>query len=217
MSLITVERKVLEKNEEIAEENRIKFSNFGNFVVNIISSPGSGKTSIIERIIAKLKNKIKIAVIEGDIQSDFDARRINALNIPVVQIVTNGACHLDAELIRVAFDKFQEKDFKFLIIENVGNLVCPAEFDLGENLKIAVLGITEGDDKPLKYPLVFRNSEALIINKIDLLPHLECSIDELKKNALNINSKLKIFETSCYTGEGFDKLAQWLEEKISSI
>jgi hydrogenase nickel incorporation protein HypB len=214
MSLITVERKVLEKNEQIAIENRNNFSNNKILTVNIISSPGSGKTSIIECFVPKMKDKYKIAVIEGDVQTDFDARRIDALNIPVVQIVTMGGCHLDAALVREAYNKFEDNDIQLLIIENVGNLVCPAAFDLGEDLKITVISVTEGDDKPLKYPAVFRNSEALIINKIDLIQHLKCSIDELKKNALNINPSLKIFETSCYTCEGIDDLTDWLEEKM---
>ncbi len=216
MSIVTIERKVLEKNDELAAINRKKFNELGMYVLNIVSSPGSGKTSILERTLEYLKNKIKIAVIEGDVQTDFDAQRIAKLNVPVVQIVTNGACHLDAKLVQDAVANLELKGIQLLIIENVGNLVCPANYDLGEDIKVVVASVAEGDDKPLKYPSMFRNSSILIINKIDLLPYVNCNIDELKNNALKINPKLKIFETSCTTKEGIEKWWKWLLEQINN-
>ncbi len=216
MSIITIERKVLEKNDQVAEQNREIFRNKKIFVINMLSSPGSGKTSIIEKTIEMLTGKVKIAVIEGDVQTDLDAQRISKLNIPVIQIVTNGACHLEANLVRDAFDKIQNTGSDLLIIENVGNLVCPAAYDLGENEKVVILSVTEGDDKPLKYPAMFRKSDYLIINKIDLIPYTNCRLDTLKSNALKINPKLHIFETSCTTSEGIEEWCCWLINKVSS-
>jgi len=226
MSLITVERKVLEKNDVIAGENRKIFRDNHIFVINMLSSPGAGKTTIIEKTISELKNKIKIAVIEGDVQTDLDARRIDTFDIPVVQIVTNGGCHLEANLVKDAFSRFDSTDINLLIIENVGNLVCPAGYDLGEDLKIVIATTTEGEDKPLKYPAIFRNAGAMLINKIDLLPYLSTqsentgglkfSIDILKQNALSINPALKIFDMSCMTGQGIDEWCKWLISNIKA-
>ena len=216
MSLITIERKILEKNDAIAAENRKNFSSKNIFTINLVSSPGSGKTSLVERTLSHLNNRIKIAVIEGDIQTDLDAKRIEALNTPVVQIVTNGACHLEANLVRDAFVQLEENKIEILIIENVGNLVCPAGYDLGEDVKIIIASTTEGDDKPLKYPAMFRNSSVLIINKIDLIPFVKCSIDAIKENALSINPALKIFEVSCQTGAGIHEWCDWLENQIKN-
>lgn len=215
MSVITIERKVLEKNDEIARQNRDMFSERGLFVINVVSSPGSGKTSLLERTLEQLKDKIKIAVIEGDVQTDFDAKRVERYNVPVVQIVTNGGCHLEAKLVKDAFDSMDLNDVKILVIENVGNLVCPAGYDLGENMKVVIVSTTEGDDKPLKYPKMFRNAPILIINKIDLLPYVDCNMEDLKNNALQINPSLKIFETSCTTGAGIPEWCQWLEKNVS--
>jgi hydrogenase nickel incorporation protein HypB len=214
MSLITVERKILEKNDVIASENRKNFKSKNIFAINLVSSPGSGKTSLVERTLHHLDKKIKIAVIEGDVQTDLDAQRIEALSTPVVQIVTNGACHLEANLVRDAFKQFQNIDTQLLIIENVGNLVCPAGYDLGEDMKVIIASTTEGDDKPLKYPAMFRNSSALVINKIDLLPFVNCSIDTIRNNALSINPALKIFEVSCRTDEGIKDWCDWLKNQI---
>lgn len=214
MSIITIERKVLEKNDELAAQIRNKFKSINLFVINIVSSPGSGKTSLLEKTIEELKNKINIAVIEGDVQTDFDAKRVERYNVPVVQIVTNGGCHLDAKLVKDALENIKLDKINFLVIENVGNLVCPAGYDLGEDFKVVILSTTEGDDKPLKYPKMFINSSVLIINKIDLLPYVNCDIDTLRKNALNINPDLKIFETSCTTGEGIQDWCMWILENI---
>jgi hydrogenase nickel incorporation protein HypB len=216
MSVVTIERKVLEKNDELAAQNRSKFKRLGLFVINIVSSPGSGKTSILEQTFAHLKAKINTAVIEGDVQTDFDAQRVAKLGVPVVQIVTNGGCHLDAKLIQDALDNLDLTGIKLLIIENVGNLVCPANYDLGENMKIVVASTTEGDDKPLKYPTMFRNASSLIINKVDLLPYVNCNLSGLKNNALKINPNLKIFETSCTTKQGIADWCEWLESQVKN-
>lgn len=214
MSLITLERKVLEKNDVIAQSIRKRLQEKNIFAINLVSSPGSGKTSLVERTIHHLKNKIRMTVIEGDVQTDLDAQRIHALDIPVVQIVTNGACHLEANLVRDAFDRLDLSGIQLLIIENVGNLVCPAGYDLGEAAKIVVLSTTEGDDKPLKYPAMFRNASVLIINKMDLVPHVPCNVDTIKANARSINPALKIFETSCTTNQGIDAWCGWVESQI---
>jgi len=216
MSLISIERKVLQANDELAAENRNLFKQKKIFAINMISSPGSGKTSLIEQTISRMKHRMNIAVITGDIQTNLDAERIDKLSVPVVQIITNGGCHLDAGLVRNAFSEIQTHEIDLLIIENVGNLVCPSGYDLGEDCKIAVISVTEGDDKPLKYPAVFMNSEAVIINKTDLLPHLRCSVDTLRSNALSVQSKLGVFTTSCYSGEGLDAWLDWLDGRINN-
>ena len=214
MSVITVERKVLEKNDSIAQQNRATFKNKNLFTMNLVSSPGSGKTSLVERTIHHTKDKFRIAVIEGDVQTSLDAERVDAYGVPVVQIVTQGACHLEANLVRDAFGQIEKDNFEVLFIENVGNLVCPAGYDLGEDLKVVIVSTTEGDDKPLKYPAMFRNASAVIINKIDLVPYLKCSPATLERNALSINPSLKVFKTSCTTDEGISEWCEWIETKI---
>jgi hydrogenase nickel incorporation protein HypB len=215
VSVITIERKILEKNDEVARDNRELFSRHGIFAINVVSSPGSGKTSILECTLEHLKNTINIAVIGGDVQTDFDAQRIAALGVPAIQIVTRGGCHLEAPLVKEALASVDLTKVQLLIIENVGNLVCPANYDLGEAMKVVVASTTEGDDKPLKYPGMFRNAAVLIINKIDLLPYVNCKIDVLKKNALSINPSLQVFETSCTSNVGIAEWCGWLEKKIS--
>ena len=213
MGIITVERKVLEKNDDIARLNRAAFAERGVFVLNLVSSPGSGKTSILEKTCEALRGKMNIAVIEGDVQTDIDAQRVAAYGVPVVQIVTLGSCHLDAGLVRDAMQKLDLTQTDLLFIENVGNLVCPSGYDLGEALKVAVLSTTEGDDKPLKYPAMFRNSSALIVNKTDLIPYAGCNLKKLKENAIKINPYLRMFELSCKTGEGLPEWLEWLINK----
>ncbi len=210
MSVITIERKVLEKNDEIARQNRDLFQRKKIFVLNVVSSPGAGKTSILERTLEELGGSIKICVIEGDVQTDFDAQRVARYKVPVAQIITNGGCHLEARLVQDALANMNLEGTKLLIIENVGNLVCPANFDLGESIKVVVVSTTEGDDKPLKYPGMFRNAAVMIINKVDLVPYLTCDPATLRRNALQINPKLKIFETSCTTREGIAEWCSWL-------
>ena len=214
MSVIRIERKVLEKNDEIARRNRELFARHGTFVINMVSSPGSGKTSILEKTLARLKERMKIAVIEGDVQMDLDARRVARFDVAVAQIVTNGGCHLEANLVADAIEKLDLVGVELLVIENVGNLVCPSNYDLGEAMKVVVSSTTEGDDKPLKYPGMFRNASVLIINKTDLLPYLSCNIGLLKHNALQINPSLRVFETSCTTGAGLEEWCAWLEESV---
>ena len=215
MSVITIERKVLEKNDEVAGQNRDLFASHGIFAINIVSSPGSGKTSLLECTLSRIKNRVNAAVIEGDVQTDLDAQRVSALGVPAVQIVTKGGCHLEAQLVRDALAAVDLSRLQLLIIENVGNLVCPANYDLGEAVKVVVASVTEGDDKPLKYPAMFRNASVMIINKIDLLPYVNCRIDDLKRNAISINPSLKVFETSCVTNAGIDSWCDWLEENSS--
>jgi len=214
MAVVTVERKILKKNDEIANENRELLKQSNVYSLNLLSSPGSGKTTLLEKTLSKINKSLNIAVIEGDVQTDNDAQRIAALNIPVVQIVTNGGCHLEAKLVQNAFDSFDIQSLDLLIIENVGNLVCPANYDLGENKKVVLVSTTEGDDKPLKYPSMFRVSDVLIINKIDLLEYVDFDIEVVKKNAISINPNLKIFELSCKTGDGLNDWIEWLKEEI---
>lgn len=212
---IKVTTKILDANERIAEENKKMFSEARVYVINLMSSPGAGKTSLLEKTITALKEKVKIGVIEGDITGTNDAERIDKLGVPVVQINTEGACHLDANMIADAARDLPLKDLDMLFIENVGNLVCPAEFKVGEDIKVMILSLTEGDDKPLKYPLMFQESSVLIINKVDLKDLLDASIEKIKKDAQFLNPKIKIFELSCKTGQGIDEWTNWLLTNIS--
>lgn len=216
MSVITIERKILEKNDELARHNRELFARLGIFVLNMVSAPGSGKTSILERTLERIKDTTRVAVIEGDVQTDLDAQRVSKYNIPTVQIVTRGGCHLEANLVKDALQNLDLSTIDLLIIENVGNLVCPANYDLGEAVKVVVLSTTEGEDKPLKYPGMFRNASVLIINKIDLLPYVNTNIESLKRNAFQINPSLKVFETSCTTQAGIAEWCDWLGQETDS-
>ncbi len=211
---MTIERKILEKNDEIARRNRAIFIFHKTFVINLVSSPGSGKTSILERTLERFNGSFKVGVIEGDVQTDFDAQRIAKHTPWVVQIVTNGGCHLEANLVEDALSKLDLSGMKALVIENVGNLVCPANYDLGEAHKVVVLSVTEGEDKPLKYPAMFRRASVLLLNKVDLLPHLRCNVELMKNNALSINPSLEIFETSCVTGKGIDAWCEWIRARL---
>lgn len=214
MSVITIERKVLAKNDEVARRNREKFAAHKTFAINLVSSPGSGKTSLLEKTFDRVKGQLKIAVIEGDVQTDLDAQRVARYDVPVAQIVTNGGCHLEAQLVADALDRIELEGIDLLVIENVGNLVCPSNFDLGEAMKVVIASTTEGDDKPLKYPAMFRNASALVINKIDLLPYLNCDINRLKENAVRINPSLTVFETSATTGSGIEQWCEWLDQRV---
>ena len=213
---ISVVRDILEANERIAAQNKALFQENGVLVINLMSSPGAGKTSLLEKTIEALKGALNIGIIEGDIQSSQDAERIAAKGIPVVQINTGGACHLDGNMIRDTFGEFNFKDLDLLVVENVGNLVCPAEFNMGEDFKVMILSVAEGDDKPAKYPLMFHESKVLLINKIDLLPYVDCSVEKIKEESLKINPDLTIFQVSCKTGEGLDDWYQWLLGKVET-
>ena len=212
MSVITIERKVLEKNDAIAQSNRALLARHDIFAVNLVSSPGAGKTSLIESTLQHLAGRLRVAVVEGDVQTDLDAQRVARYQVPVVQIVTNGACHLEAQLVRDALSNLALDQVDCLIVENVGNLVCPAGFDLGEAMKVAILSVTEGDDKPLKYPAMFQHAAVLVVSKVDLLPYVQCDLARLKANALQVNPELRIFETSCTTGVGIPEWSSWLAD-----
>lgn len=215
---VKVVKSILEANDRIARENRAIFKGRGPgkkgiYVLNLMSAPGAGKTTLLEKTISALAGKRSIAVIEGDIDTDTDARRIAALGVPVIQINTGGACHLDANMIREVLSDLPLGETDMLIIENVGNLVCPAEFDVGEDDKAMILSVTEGDDKPMKYPLMFQTSSALVINKIDLLPHVDADVRKIKEDALRLNPKIQVFEVSCKTGEGLGDWLDWLARR----
>ncbi len=208
--VIELERKVLEKNDMAAEENRRFFDGRGITVVNIISSPGSGKTMLLEKTLDRLKGRISCAVIVGDIQSDNDARRLQGKGAKVFQIETKSSCHLNAEQVAKVLPKVIDRNTKLLFIENVGNLVCPAAFDLGENFKIALLSIPEGEDKPVKYPVIFSNAKLVIITKNDLLPYIDCDVRKMRKFIRQNNPGVFIFELSAKTGEGMDAWIEYL-------
>ncbi|MFT5874366.1 MAG: hydrogenase nickel incorporation protein HypB [Clostridium sp.] len=216
MSQIKVVTNILQKNEEITLKNKRLLDEKGIYVINLMSSPGSGKTSLLERIIAKLKNDINIAVIEGDIYTTKDAQRIEAQGVPVVQINTGGACHLDGEMIKGALNALTLDNVDLLVIENVGNLVCPAEFEIGEDIKICVLSTTEGNDKPLKYPLMFEKSGAIILNKLDLIEFTDFDKKEFYKDIKSLNANVDTFETSCVKNQGIDEVCSWLINKIQN-
>ncbi|MBI5101299.1 MAG: hydrogenase nickel incorporation protein HypB [Nitrospirae bacterium] len=208
---VKVVTKILEANDRIALENRRMFDNAGVFVINLMSAPGAGKTSLLEKTL-EMKTAMRIGVIEGDIAGTDDAERIERLGAPAVQINTGGACHLDANMIYEVLGDMDLEKLDLLFIENVGNLVCPAEFKVGEDLKVMLLSITEGHDKPLKYPLMFQESSALVLNKIDLAPYTNVDMEKIRRDALSLNPGLRIFEVSCRTGEGIDRWVDWLKE-----
>ena len=209
---VKVVAKILEANERIAQENRRIFDDAGVYVVNLMSAPGAGKTSLLEKTLSE-KTDLKIGVIEGDIAGSDDAERIGKFGVPVIQINTGGACHLDANMINEVLKELPLNELKVVFIENVGNLVCPAEFKVGEDIKVMLLSITEGHDKPLKYPLMFQESSALLINKVDLAPYLDVDINKIKKDAVSLNPNIKIFEVSCKTGQGIADWVEWLSNK----
>ena len=212
---IKVLKDILNANEQIAERNRQLLDSKDVFAVNLMSSPGAGKTSLVLETIKELKGKTRIGVIEGDISSSLDAETIGKESVPVIQINTGGACHLDANMLSSALSNIPLQDIELLLIENVGNLVCPAEFTLGEHKKILVSSIPEGDDKPFKYPLMFHKADAVLINKIDLLPYLKFDIQAFSQAIRGINEKIKILEISCATGQGIEQWTSWLLTQMS--
>ena len=209
---VTIEQDIMHKNDKLAERNRGFFEAKNIFTLNLVSSPGSGKTSLLERTINDLKSEIKFFVIEGDQQTMNDANRINATSAPVVQINTGNGCHLDAEMINKAVKKLDVADKSVLIIENVGNLVCPSLFDLGESKRVVIISVTEGDDKPIKYPNMFMSSHLCIINKTDLLPYVDFNVEKAKEYALRVNHHLEFIELSVKTGEGMEKWYEWMKK-----
>ncbi len=209
-TIIDIEQDILQANQLLAERNRGYFMAKNIFAVNLVSSPGSGKTTLLEKTLADNKDKKKFYVIEGDQQTMNDADRIDALNIPVVQINTGKACHLDSDMVNQAIAKLNPEPDSIVIIENVGNLVCPSAFDLGENIRVVIISTTEGDDKPIKYPDMFEGSDVCIINKIDLLPYVNFDVEKVKDYARQVNPNLIFFEVSATTGEGMNEWYEWL-------
>jgi len=215
-TVIDLERDILQQNNIDAARNRGFFEAKNIFALNLVSSPGSGKTSILERTLKDLKSKNDFYVIEGDQQTLNDANRIDALNIPVVQVNTGKGCHLESDMIYDAVKQLQPKENSILMIENVGNLVCPSMFDLGENKRVVIISITEGEDKPIKYPDMFHTADICIINKMDLLPYLNFDLKKLKDYALQVNHHLEFFEVSATTGQGMEQWYEWLKNQTTN-
>jgi hydrogenase nickel incorporation protein HypB len=214
---VRVVEDALDANNTIASANRGDFDRANVTVVNLMSAPGAGKTTLLERALDGIAEEgTRVGVLEGDVQGSFDADRLSALNIPVVQLNTDngfgGECHLDANMVRSALPAVPLDDMDVLIVENVGNLVCPAEFRIGEDSRIMVCSVTEGEDKPLKYPLMFRACELVVINKVDLLQHLEFDVDRLEANILQVNHEATVMRVSAKTGEGVDAFKQWIKD-----
>ena len=210
---IPVVRNILEANANEASELKTFFAQKGILVLNLMSSPGAGKTSILERTLTDLRNELRMAVIEGDLQTDNDARRVAATGAQAVQINTEGGCHLTASQVRAALASLDLDGLDILFIENVGNLVCPAEFDVGEDFKITLLSVTEGDDKPEKYPLMFHISAATLLNKIDLLPYVDFNLENASRHARTLNADISLFPVSARTGEGLAAWYDWLRAR----
>jgi hydrogenase nickel incorporation protein HypB len=213
MNRINLETKVLSENDRLAADLRARFRQHGVLCLNLISSPGAGKTFLLERTLAGFAPTERVAVLTGDIQTDNDAARLARAGFPVRQITTGGTCHLDARMIDRALADWRLEDIDLLFIENVGNLVCPASYDLGEEAKIVVLSVTEGEDKPLKYPATFFKSSLLVLNKIDLLPYVPFQMEAARQNARRVHPDMEIVEVSCTTEEGMDTWRDWLSRR----
>jgi hydrogenase nickel incorporation protein HypB len=213
MSRVTLEKKVLSENDRIAAELRERFRRSGVLCLNFISSPGAGKTALLERTLEGLAASDRVAVLTGDIQTDNDARRLARFGFPVRQITTGGTCHLDARMIERGLADWRLEELDLLLVENVGNLVCPSSYDLGEAAKIVVLSVAEGDDKPLKYPAIFFKSELLVLNKLDLLAHVPFDLARARENARRVHPGMEIVVVSCTTGEGLDAWLHWLARR----
>jgi hydrogenase nickel incorporation protein HypB len=216
MHEIRIGEDLRDQNEAIAAENREMLREKRIVTINLMSAPGAGKTSLLLRTIPLLEGKRAVGVIEGDIQTSTDADRIATLGVPVYQIQTGGACHLDAAMVHSALHQLDLDSIDLLFVENVGNLVCPAEFDLGEDARVMLLSVSEGDDKPKKYPLMFHESRCLLVNKIDLAPHVSFDMAKARREALEINPKLEIIEISCATGAGLDRWVSWIDSLVES-
>ncbi len=214
--MVQIERDILSKNDAYAAKNRARFDEQGIFALNLVSSPGSGKTTLLCRSIEMLKGKVAVSVVEGDQQTSYDAERIRATGVQALQINTGKGCHLDAHMVGHAVQKLAPADASLLFIENVGNLVCPAAFDLGEAHKVAILSVTEGEDKPLKYPDMFRAASLMLVNKVDLLPHLDFDVDKAIDFARRVNPQLEVIRVSATTGEGFDAWLAWIEAGLAT-
>ena len=213
---LKVLQNILSANDQIATRNQRLLREKGIFALNVMSSPGAGKTSLVLETIKRLKDRLGIAVIEGDVASSIDAERIGRENVPVVQINTDGGCHLDASMVSSALESLPGDGIDLVIIENVGNLICPAEFALGEHRKVMLASVPEGDDKPYKYPLMFSGADVVLVNKIDLLPHLEFDLANFTRGVRVLNPEARIMEISCKTGEGIDDWVSWLLAAMDS-
>ena len=216
MKKIELEKKVLSENDRLAQANRRRFAESGTLVLNLVSSPGSGKTSLIEETVKSLKDQFRIFVVTGDLMTENDARRIARHGVEAVQITTGGACHLDARMVDEKLIKQDATSYDLIIIENVGNLVCPAPYDLGEDMKVLIVAVGEGDDKPSKYPPMVRVSSVLVVNKIDLTPHTDSDPGVVETNALKIQPDLEVFRTSCRNGEGLKEWTDWLRSQLKA-
>jgi hydrogenase nickel incorporation protein HypB len=214
---IKIMKNILDRNQNKANEVREILRGKKVLMVNIISSPGAGKTTLLERTCEKLGEKYAIAVIEGDITTDRDAQRLKKYNIPIVVINTEGGCHLDSHSISRVLGEFDLENTDILFVENVGNLICPSQFDLGEEFKIAVVSTTEGDDKPGKYPMLFREAQAVLLNKTDLIPYTNFNFDNFKADLDRINSRIPLFKMSCTKGDGMEEWFKWIEERMKNI
>jgi hydrogenase nickel incorporation protein HypB len=212
---VQIGENLLAKNDRLAAANRARFTNLGLLTLNLVSSPGSGKTTLLETTLRDLRQELRFAVLEGDQQTANDADRIAATGVPAYQINTGAGCHLDAHMVGHGVDHFDLNNLDVLMIENVGNLVCPAAFDLGEDYKVAVLSITEGEDKPQKYPQMFRAAELVIVNKLDLLPYLDFDLDRCRDYIRQVNPKATVLELSCKSGEGMESWYNWLRMQVS--
>mgnify|MGYP002626766922 CR=1 FL=1 len=211
---IDMDRKILDRNDRLAEENRALLAEKHVYTLNLLASPGAGKTSLITSVIHSLSDKLRIGVIEGDIAGAIDAEKMKALGVPVVQLNTDGACHIEAMSIRHILPDFDLGGLDVIFVENIGNLVCPAEFNIGEHLRVALLSIPEGDDKVEKYPLMFQTTDALILNKYDMLPYFDFDEGRVRENAKEINPDISIFNVSNKTNEGINEFNAWLTRKI---
>lgn len=210
MPKVTIAQNILAANDTIAQEIQQSLAARGIRTMNVMSSPGAGKTTLLERTIERLRGQLGIAVIEGDIETSADAERMEAAGAETVQINTRGACHLEAHMIRDALAEIELARIDLLVIENIGNLVCPSSWNLGEDIRMVIVSTTEGDDKPAKYPQMFATSQVMIVNKLDLLPYVDYNVEKVKRQALAINPRLCIFEVSCRTGAGLDAWCDWL-------
>ncbi len=217
LKVIEIKQSIYESNDLEAEKLRNEMKEKGVFLLNLMSSPGSGKTTTLVKTIEMLKNDMRIGVMEADIDSDVDARTIAKTGVKAIQLHTGGMCHLDAPMTKEGIDNLGIEDIDLAILENVGNLVCPAEFDTGSTKNAMILSVPEGDDKPLKYPLMFEIADVLLINKIDTLEIFDFDIEAVKKRALNLNPDIKIFPISARTGEGMDDWIKWLKEEVNAI
>lgn len=214
MMEIKVMKNILDRNQNRADEVRSLLAEKRVVMINLISSPGAGKTTLLEKTLGELVQKYRIAVIEGDITTDRDARRLEKHNIPIVVINTEGGCHLDSHSISKALDSFNLDELDVIFVENVGNLICPSQFDLGETFKLAIASTTEGDDKPAKYPMLFREARAVLLNKTDLIPYTNFSLENFKKDLQMINAALPLLEISCTRGDGMQEWLEWIRRQI---